>query len=169
MSNPSTILAVALIGCTPNSLNCDPAIDVNASGVAAKLTTYERSRSVADRDALPLHKDARLTLFQVAPLSPAGVRVVLNEQGARRAQYAVQVACHEFTDASGQVHRAADHGGLQTSGKLAIASDEWLDHIAELFGHKAINELASVILIRAEAGPLALAPFVLPLGLMLAR
>jgi hypothetical protein len=50
-----------------------------------------------------------------------------------------------------------------------IASDEWLDHIADLYGNKAINELAAVIIVRREAGPGALAPFALPPGLMLAR
>ena len=169
MSNPSALLSVALVGTTPGALNCDPAINLNSPGVAAKLTAYERSRSDADRDALPLHADSRLALFRLAPLTSAGVRVVTGETGPRRAQYAVQVACHEFTDAAGTVHRAADHGGLQTSGKLSIASDEWLDHLADLYGHKAINELASVILLRAEAGPAAVAPFALPLGLMLAR
>jgi hypothetical protein len=167
--NPSAPLDVALVGCTPGSTNCDPAINLAAPGVAAKLTAYERSRSAADRDALPRHPDMRLALFRLAPLTSAGVRVVTAESGPRRAQYAVQVACHELVDAAGATHKAADHGGLQAAGKLSIASDEWLDFIADAYGHKAINELAAIILLRAEAGPNAVAPFGLPLGLMLAR
>ena len=104
----------------------------------------------------------------VQPLTSAGVRVVMAESGARRAQYAVQLACHSFVDAEGWA-QAADHGGLQALGKLSLASDEWLDHLADRYGHKAVSELASVILQRAEAGPSAVAPFGLPLGLMLAR
>lgn len=168
--NPSTVLDVALVGTTSaQSPNCDPAIHLGAPGVAAKLSAYERERSPEALAALPLVPGGRLALFRVQPLTSAGVRVVMAESGARRAQYAVQLACHSFVDAEGMEHKAADHGGLQALGKLSLASDEWLDHLADRYGHKAVSELASVILQRAEAGPSAVAPFGLPLGLMLAR
>lgn len=170
--NPSTPLDVALVGATYGSPNCDPAINLDAPGVASLLSAYERSRSDADRLALPLRPDARLSLFRVQPLTSAGARVVLGETGPRRAQNAVLLACHSFTDAAGVEHRAADYGGLQPlqpGSKVFIASDEWLDHIADLYGNKAINELAAVVIVRREAGPGALAPFALPPGLMLAR
>lgn len=168
--NPSIPLDVALVGVTsPQSPNCDPALDLTAPGVAAKLSAYERERGAEALAALPRKPDARLSLFRVQPLTAAGLRVVMTETGTRRAQYAVQLACHSFVDAGGIEHKAADHGGLQPLGKLFLASDEWLDHIADSYGHKAVTELASVILQRAEAGPSAVAPFALPLGLMLAR
>jgi len=168
--NPSTPLDVALVGTTSaQSPNCDPALDLTAPGVAAKLSAYERERSPEALGALPRKPDARLSLFRVQPLTAAGLRVVMTETGTRRAQYAVQLACHSFTDAEGMEHKAADHGGLQALGKLSLASDEWLDHLADRYGHKAVTELASVILQRAEAGPSAVAPFALPLGLMLPR
>jgi len=168
--NPSTPLDVALVGTTSaQSPNCDPALDLAAAGVAAKLSTYERERTPEALAALPRKPDARLSLFRVQPLTSAGLRVVMAETGTRRAQYAVQLACHAFTDGDGVEHKAVDHGGIQPLGKLSLASDEWLDHLADHYGHKAVTELASVILQRAEAGAAAVAPFGLPLGLMLAR
>jgi hypothetical protein len=53
--NPSTTLRLALVGSTSQqSPNCDPALDLTAPGAASRLSAYERSRSDADRDALPL-------------------------------------------------------------------------------------------------------------------
>ena len=168
--NPSTPLDVCLVGTTSaQSPNCDPALDLDAPGAAARLTAYERSRSDADRDALPLRPDAKPVLFTLAPLTAAGVRLVMNESGPRRAQNAVALACHEYTDARGATHKAADHGGLTPLGKVHIAGEEWLDHLIDTFGNKAINELAALVIVRAEAGPSAVAPFALPLGLMLPR
>jgi len=169
MTSPSATLDIALVGATPGATNCDPALDLAAPGVAQKLTAYERGRTPEALAALPLVKGGRLTTFRVRPLTSAGVRVVMGDTGPRRAQNAVCVACHEFTDSDGVTHKAADHGGLVTSGVLSIATDEWLDFIADRYGYKAINEIASVIILRAEAGPAAVAPFALPLGLMLPR
>jgi len=169
--NPSTTLRLALVGSTSQqSPNCDPALDLTAPGAASRLSAYERSRSDADRDALPLRPDGRLSLFAVQPLTSAGVRLVMDATGVRRAQNAVLIACHAFTDALGVEHRASDHGGLTAVTKgVAIASDDWLDHIADLYGVKAISEIASVVITRAEVGPSAVSPFLLPLGLLLAR
>ena len=171
--NPSAPIKVALIGVTTlHAANCDPAINLDAPGVASKLTAYERSRSDADRGALPLREGARLSLFTVQPLTVAGQRVVMGVDSVRRMHNAVLVACHEFTDAEGQVHRAADYGGvapINPGSKVIMATDEWIDHIVSLYGGKALAELAAVIILRTEAGPAALAPFVLPPGLMLAR
>lgn len=169
--NPSTPLDVALVGVTPGASNCDPAINLNAPNAAALLSAYERSRSDADRLALPLMPDGRLMLFRLQPLTAAGVRMAMEATGIRRLQNAVLVACHEVTDAKGVTHKASDHGGLQTFGKLSVASDEWLDFITmELgLGGKAVSELGSIVVLRAEAGPSAVAPFALPLGLMLPR
>ena len=172
MLNPSIAIDVALVGVTPLSgTNCDPAFDANAPGAAAKFSAYERERTPEALAALPRKPDARPALFRLQPLTGAGVRV-LNEgtpSPARRAQIAVQIACHFFVDADGGEHKVADHGGTQPLGKLALAGDEWIDHIADLYGEKAIAELASVVIQRREAGPGALAPFALPPGLMLPR
>jgi hypothetical protein len=94
----------------------------------------------------------------------------MDATGVRRAQNAVLIACHAFTDALGVEHRASDHGGLTAVTKgVAIASDDWLDHVADLYGVKAISEIAAVVITRAEVGPSAVSPFLLPLGLLLAR
>lgn len=169
--NPSTSLRLVLVGSTSQqSPNCDPALDILAPGAAARLSAYERTRSDADRDALPLRPDARPSVFVVQPLTSAGMRLALDATGVRRAQNAVLIACHAFTDALGVEHRASDHGGLTSVTKgVSIASDDWLDHLADLYGAKAITEIAAVVVQRAEVGPLAVAPFLLPLGLMLAR
>lgn len=169
--NPSALVDLALIGATGAAANCDPALDLAAPNAGALLSAYERSRSDADRAALPLRPDMRLALFRVRPLTSAALRVVMAEVGTKRLQTAFVVACHEYTDGKGQTHKAADHGGLATHGKVVFADDEWLDFLTlELgLGSKAIAEVGAFAIQRAEAGAAATAPFGLPLGLMLPR
>lgn len=162
MSNPSDPIAVVLIGRPAN----DPALNLDDPNAPKLLSAYERSRSEADRLALPLLPGQKPALFTLKPLSAAGVRFVKESPVDEvRAQRAVLVACHEFKDERGIDHKAADHGRLvEVDKRFVVASDEWLDHLLETFGNAAIAELAAVVLQRAEAGPRATTPFRLPRG-----
>lgn len=166
--NPSRLLRVMLVGTLPgvHPPTCDPAVDLSARP-GALLSAYERTRSDADRAAIPLRPGASPSLFEVSPLTPAGYRYVRDAQGAMRDHRAFRLCCHAFTDEHGQRHEAAQHGGIVTTGTIAEASDDWLDHVAGLYGEAGIREVAKVALDRAEAGPRAVAPFGLPPGLML--
>ena len=108
--NPSTPLDVALVGVTPGASNCDPAINLNAPNAAALLSAYERSRSEADRRALPLVRDGRLMLFRLQPLTAAGVRMVMEATGIRRLQNAVLVALGTVQGHLERMAHAADDG-----------------------------------------------------------
>ena len=171
--NPSDPIRIALIGTTSlRTPTCDPAIRLDAPNVAALLSAYERSRSDADRDALPLHPGATLSIFTVAPLTAAAFRFVMGGMGVERAQRAVLACCHRYTGDDGVEHRAQAHGGVTaTPGAKGfdLAGEEWLEHLADRFGHAALEEIAAVAITRAEVGARAVAPFALPRGLMLPR
>lgn len=169
MTSPSRLLRVVQIGTLPGCVTptCDPAIDLGAPGCAEALSRYERTRSDADREALPLRADSRPVVFEVLPLTPAAYRFAMDAVGATRDHRAFVVACHALTDERGVRHEATAHGGVDTVGAITQARDAWIEHVASLVGEAAIREVARVALDRAEAGPRALAPFALPRGLML--
>jgi len=165
MSNPSDPLTIVLIG----HLCCDPAIDTEAQDASRALTVYERSRSEGDRKAIPLRPSARPCLFTLKPLTASSIRFVKGgNSDEEKVQRAVVTACHEYTDERGLPHRATEHGKVtEIDKRFSVGSDEWLDHLIETFGNSAIQELAAVVIQRAEASPKALAPFRLPRGSML--
>jgi hypothetical protein len=171
MTSPSRLLRVVQIGTIPGCVTptCDPALNLAAPGAPEALSRYERTRSDADRDALPLLPDARPVLFEVSPLTPAAYRFCMDATGATRDHRAFTVACHALTDERGVRHEASAHGGTETAGTITQARDAWIEHVASLVGEAAVREVAKVALDRAEAGPRALAPFALPRGLMLPR
>jgi len=171
--NPSDPIRLALIGTTSlRAPTCDPAINLDAPNVAALLSSYEHSRSDTDRDAIPLHPGATLSIFIIAPLTSAAFRFVMGGTGVERAQRAVLASCHAYTDERGTEHRAQDHGGVTaTPGAKGfnVAGEEWLEHLASAYGHATLEEIAAVAITRAEVGARATAPFGLPRGLMLPR
>ena len=164
--NPSTPLRILLVGTIPGARppTCDPALDIVATTPAA-LTRYERERSDDARAGLVMLPGASPVLFEVKPLTARAWAWVQSEVGERRVQYTLAAACHRYTDADGHEHAAK----VETVGKIAIASDEWVDELFDTFGAAAMREVAKVAADRAEAGPRALAPFVLPHGLTLPR
>lgn len=166
-----SIMLISTVSLQDDSLSSDPAINLDAPGVSEALTRYARSRSEADRAKVPLRPDTRPSLFQLRPMSVAAVRWCKQVTGEERAQRIVACACHEFTDEAGHAHLATDHGKIyeEEKARFAVASDDWLQHLADLYGNGAIRELAEVALTRAEAGPRALSPFRLPPGSMLPR
>lgn len=173
--SPSAPLHIILVGTRPGATppTCDPALNLDAPGISQALTRYERERSDEARAALPLLPDARPSVFVVQPMTPAMARYAASAPNDEaRAQWIFGAVCHAFTDESGREHHARDHGGgLTSTGPKGfdVAADEWIDHVAGLYGLDGIREVASVARARAEAGPRALAPFRLPPGLMLAR
>lgn len=166
MSNPSTPLRILLVGTIPGArpATCDPALDV-ANTPAAALTRYERERSDEARAALALLPGASPVLFEVKPLTARAWSWVQSETGERRVQCIIAAACHRYTDANGIEHGAK----VEQVGKITIADDEWVEGLFDTFGAAAMREVAKVAADRAEAGPRALAPFVLPHGLTLPR
>tara|TARA_R110000868_G_scaffold265054_2_gene523862 strand:- start:808 stop:1305 length:498 start_codon:yes stop_codon:yes gene_type:complete len=164
--NPAQPLRILLVGTIPGArpATCDPAIDLVATTPAA-LTRYERERSDEARAGLAMLPGATPVLFEVKPLTARAWAWVQSETGERRVQYTIAAACHRYTDADGHEHSAK----TEAVGKINIAGDEWVDELFDTFGAAAMREVAKVAMDRAEAGPRALAPFVLPHGLMLPR
>lgn len=173
MTNPAAVIPVVLIGTRIGASvpTCDPAINLDAPGCAAALSRYERERSPDALAALPLKPDAKPVTFRVSPLTAAAWRVAGERADvAGRLQLLVSLGCHAYTDERGVEHTATSHGALTSPRPgIALAADEWVDHLHDAFGEDAVAELAKVIADRTEAGPRALAPFRLPRGLMLAR
>lgn len=165
MSNPSNLLPVILVGRPVN----DPALDLTHGDASRLLTNYERSRSEEDLKALPLLPSKRPVTFILKPLSASGLRFVKESPSDEtRAQRAVLVTCHSFTDENGiEVHADSKGKIIEGDRRFSVASDEWLEYLLETFGNAALMELAAVALQRAEAGPRAIAPFRLPRGSML--
>lgn len=149
-----------------NRDGCDPAINLDASGVAALLSAYQRTRSDADRDAIPLRVGMRPALFEIRRISVSELRFVREAPTtALQLHRAFLAGCHAYTDAAGREHRAK----VQSEGKASWASDEWLDDVGDAFGGQAIDEIGSAVIQWAQAPRGALAPFASVPGLVLVR
>lgn len=158
---------IVLVHTTPQHRDgCDPAINLAAEGVSALLAAYQRTRSDADRAALPLKPGAQCAEFDIARLSQSVLRFAREGRSpAEQAQRAVLAGCHVYRDASGHEHRArttSDNG-------MTWASDEWLDKIGDEFGAQAIDEIGHAVIQWTMAPRGALAPFGWAPGLVLAR
>ncbi len=147
----------------------DPALDTSVSGAALLLSRHERERSEESVKALPLKAGATPVVFKARRLGARELAFVNSANDDRRTLYAVQVGCHEYSDERGLAVCAKDFGGIDTSNKIPIASDEWVDKLHDTFGMIALREIASVVIQASEAPPSALDPFALPHGLMLPR
>lgn len=149
-----------------NRDGCDPAINLDAPGVAALLSAYQRTRSDADRDAIPLRVGMRPALFEIRRISVSELRFVREAPTtALQLHRAFLAGCHAYTDAAGREHRAK----VQSEGKASWASDEWLDDVGDAFGGQAIDEIGSAVIQWAQAPRGALAPFASVPGLVLVR
>jgi hypothetical protein len=144
----------------------DPALDLEAPGAAALITAYARSRSDADREALPLKPGMRLAEFTIRRVSQNELRFVREGRSpAEQAQRAFLAGCHAYTDADGREHKAR----VQTEGTATWADDEWLDLVGGEFGGEAVDEIGHAVIQWAMAPRSALAPFGSVPGLVLAR
>lgn len=149
-----------------NRDGCDPAIDLDADGVTAALSAYQRSRSDEDRAKVPLKPGGRPALFTIQRLSQGALRYVMNgRNGVEQAQFAVLVGCHRFTDADGREHAAR----VTTDHALAYADDAWLERIGDEYGAAAVQEIGTAVIQWTQASKRALAPFGSVPGLVLAR
>lgn len=175
MFNRANSLLIALVTTTSlreDSLGCDPALDLDHEDAPELLSKYVATRDPADLAKLPLKKGGVLSLFTILQLNMAALRFCRTPPTAEgRVQWFVQVGCHEFTDAKGDVHKASQHGKLTLSAdkSFKVASDAWLDFLVGRFGHGALEELAQAIEDKAVARDGALAPFALPPGAALPR
>lgn len=175
MNNPSKPLRVLCIGTVPAARatpTCDPALDLDAPGVTAALSRYERERSDEARDAIPLRAGMRPALFTLAPLTARALATIEATPSGEvnEALTTLSIACHHYTDAQGVDHHARDLGEVRNVAKgFSVASDDWTEHLFETFGSKQLVELAKVARDRAHARPGALDPFALPRGLTLPR
>ncbi len=147
----------------------DPALDTSVTGAAALLSRHERERSEESVKALPLKPGVTPVVFRASRLASRAAAFVASAEGEARTLRAILCGCHEYTDARGLPVTAKDHGGIETSGKIPLASDEWYEHLYEEFGLVALREIAAVIVQASEAPASALDPFALPPGLMLPR
>jgi hypothetical protein len=171
-SQPLDIALVCTTTLREDSLTCDPALDLEHPDAGALLSAYAGSRAPADLAKLPLKKGGVLSLFTTLPLNSSALRFVKSALSMEtRVQWLVQVGCHEFTDEKSETHKATQHGKLTDSAdkKFKVASEDWLDFLRGRYGSAGLEELALVILDRAEASPRALAPFGLPPGSTLPR
>lgn len=164
-TNTRTIVRV----CSPYGVNppiCDPAIDLDAPGIAKLLGEHLRRRDEATANALPVRDGTKLTRFVVQRLSRRALTFVCQtDDMALRAQRAVIAGCHKFVDAEGE-HLAttakAPEGWTQ-------ADDAWADDLYERFGQAGIDEVGGAIIDWSRAGVAELTPFALPSGLRLSR
>ncbi len=163
----SDIKHIVLVHTTlANRDGCDPAINLDAPGVAALLSAYQRTRSDADRDAIPLRVGMRPAIFEIRRISVSELRFVREAPTtALQLHRAFLAGCHAYTDAAGREHRAK----VQSEGKASWASDEWLDEVGDAFGGQAIDEIGSAVIQWAQAPRGALAPFASVPGLVLVR
>ena len=144
----------------------DPALDLDAPGAPALLSAYARTRSDADRAALPVKPGARLAEFTLRRISQSELRFVREGRGpAGQAQRAFLAGCHAYLDAEGREHKAR----VQSEGSVSWADDEWLDAVGDAFGGQAIDEIGHAVIQWAMAPRSALAPFGSVPGLVLAR
>lgn len=166
MSNPSEALRVILVGTVPGArpATCDPAIDVAGTSPAV-FSRYERERSVEAAADIKILPGMTPSVFHIQPLTSATWRWVQDSVGEGRYHRAFQAACHSYTNDKGVEVKAK----VEQIGRVAIASDEWVEAVFDTYGAGAVREIAQVAIDRAEAGPRALAPFGLPRGLMLPR
>lgn len=174
MDNPSSIMRVVRI-MDP----CDPAIDVNAAPVVGPggelrpvsdlLSTYERTRSDADRDALPLLPGMRPYVFDLKPLTRPMKAPLRDFPGdAKRCEAAVAYCCHAYTTPSGE-RRTATTRNVQG---IVVADERWLDELDGLpgvGGSDLFDELGTLIIRRGQVPEGATDPFALPRGRRLAR
>lgn len=144
----------------------DPAIDYDAPGITRLLSQYQRSRSDADRDALPVKPGQRPVLFDIRRITQAELRFVRDGRSvAESAQRAFISGCHAYTDAAGREHKAK----VQAEGGASWADEEWLEAVGDEFGGAAIDEIGHAVIQWASAPRSAIAPFGSVPGLVLAR
>lgn len=160
--------AIILVHTTLSNRNGgDPAIDLDAPGIGAALSEYQRTRSDDARARIPLRKGMRPAEFIITRLSQHALRFARSGRTpAESAQFAVLAGCHTFVDASGVEHRARV---TSDGGAPPIASDEWLAEIGDEYGGAAVDEIGHAIIQWSMAPRRALDPFGSVPGLMLAR
>lgn len=149
-----------------NRDGCDPAINLDAPGISMLLSAYQRSRSDADRDAIPLRTGMRPALFEIRRVSVSELRFIREAPTtALQLHRAFLAGCHAYTDAAGREHKAK----VQSEGKAAWASDEWLDEVGGEYGGQAVDEIGAAVIQWAQAPKGSLAPFASAPGLALVR
>lgn len=163
---PQTRTIILVHTTLQNRNGCDPAIDLDAPGVSALLSAYQRTRSDEDRAAIPLREGLRPAEFVVQRLSQRSLVLVREAKSAvEQVQRAVLAGCHEYTDARGVTHKAK----VSQVGDAALADDSWLDALADEYGGAAIDEIGHAITQWSMAPKSAIAPFGWAPGLVLAR
>ena len=149
-----------------NRDGCDPAIDLDAPGIGTLLSVYQRSRSDADRDAIPMRPGMRPSLFEIRRISVRELRYVREAPTvAMQMHRAFLAGCHAYTDAQGREHRTKP----EAEGRAAWAPEDWVDDVGAEYGGAAIDEIGTAVMQWALAPRGALAPFGSVPGLVLAR
>jgi hypothetical protein len=144
----------------------DPAINLDAPGIASALSDYQRTRSAEALAAIPLKPGMQPARFIIRRITQGELRFVRDGRSpVEQAQRAFLAGCHAYTDAAGREHRAK----VTTEGAVSYAGDEWLDAVGDEYGGDAISEIGHAVIQWASASRAALAPFASVPGLVLAR
>ena len=148
MSMDSAILWVAQVA----SPRTDPAFDLTAPTWDAAAKRYVKTRSAKDLAALPTKPGRKPRLWGVRLITPSEYATILAVQnGAQRAQVAFAAGCHQRIDPNGITARATllDRPSRESP---EVSSGEWVTEAQRLRGHQLIEEVASVVIRRAEIG-----------------
>lgn len=161
--NPARDAWVASVG--------DPAFDREHPEWIARRNRYADTRSVADLAALPVLPEQQPQLWRVRPLTTAG-RATAYTSGASSLQRITALRLglvaridgpRTYDTVSGTVGGAAEVPLAQLAGAaLAQVTDAALDEAGAHLGGDGLDELADVILHRADASPRRMLPFPLP-------
>jgi hypothetical protein len=150
----------------------DPAFDRAHPDYLTALRAYARSRLPSDLAAIPLREGRSPRLFAVRVLSPEARAIVRDAQGdGSRALLAVRMGVASYADGP-TTHSAPTESSSHLG---AMASRDWCVTLSALGGGMLLDELAAVVIHRADygdadegAGGDVLAPFDLPPGARLA-
>lgn len=161
--NPARDAFVASVG--------DPAFDRSHKEWETLRNRYADTRSIADLAALPVLPEQWPQLWRVRPLTTAG-RATAYTSGASSLQRITALRLglvaridgpRTYDDVNGTVGGATEVALAQLAGAaLAQVTEAALDEAGAHLGGDGLDELADVILHRADVSPRRMLPFPLP-------
>jgi len=149
----------------------DPAFDREHPAWVALRDRYVDTRSIADLAALPVLPEQQPQLWRVRPLTTAG-RATAYTSATPSLQRITALRLGLVSRVDGPRTYDAVNGTIGGATEIALAqmpnaplpqvTDAALDEASSQLGGDALDELADVILHRADASPRRVLPFPLP-------